>query len=145
MCIYIYTANKQPLCPVFNCNGIVYKNHDICIWDWFLDPNHSFFLSTGHHPAAPVLPAHSVTDWEVHTLPRALRPPPLRGAYVSFRRQDQQWKHDKVPPKSEGNVWGPEDSSDLLPPGGRVPPVQRASETQRWWHPTVSPWTHTDI
>lgn len=93
---------------------------------------------TGHHPAAPLLPTNGVTDWKVHPLPRALCPPPLRGAHVNVRPQDKQREHDQVPAEPERNVPGPGYASHLLPPWAGVPSVQRSAEAQRWGHPAVS-------
>lgn len=95
-------------------------------------------LCSGHHPAAALLPPHRVADREMHQVPRSLRPPPLRAAHVVLRRQDQQREHDQVSAESEGNVRGSGDAADVLPPGGRVPPVQRPAEAQRRRHPAVS-------
>lgn len=103
----------------------------------------SFLALTGHHPAAPVLPKHGVTDREVHALPYSLRSPPLRGAHVLFRRQDQQREHDKVPAEPQGDVPGPGHTPRLLPQRGRVSPVQRVAEAQRGRHPTVRRGRHS--
>lgn len=106
------------------------------------NPSSSLIVPTGHHPAAPVLSRHGDADWEVHTLPRALRSPSVWGAYLIVRCQDQQREHDKVSTESQRNVPGPGHGADLLPPGGRVSPVQRAAETQWRRHPAVSPLAH---